>query len=118
MTVNKNTALVVGGNGIISRNMVSYLEGTGNWEVIVTSQSPLGYETEASYVALDLTRADSIQAERERFQRVTHVFFAAYVERKTLSEQTADNLQLLVNLVRGIERVAPGFRHLTFIQGG
>ena len=118
MTVNKNTALVVGGNGIIGRNMVSYLEGTGNWEVIVTSQSPLGYETEASYVALDLSRADSIEAERERLQTVTHVFFAAYVERKTLSEQTADNLQLLVNLVRGIERVAPEFRHLTFIQGG
>jgi nucleoside-diphosphate-sugar epimerase len=114
----KQTALVVGGNGIIGRNMVSYLEETGNWEVIVTSQSSLGYETEATFVALDLTKPDAVEAEREKLQHVTHIFFAAYVERQNLSDQTAKNLELIENLVRGIELVAPGFVHLTFIQGG
>src|SRR4051812_33264697 len=113
----RNTALVVGGNGIIGRNMVSYLESTGKWDIIVTSHSPLGYETGAKFVALDLTRFGSVEAEREELKNVTHVFFAAYVERKTLEEQTANNLELIENLVRGIEIVAPGFKHISFIQG-
>jgi nucleoside-diphosphate-sugar epimerase len=114
----RQTALVVGGNGIIGRNMVSYLESTGNWDVIVTSHSPLGYESEATFVALDLTKSDAVEAERDRLQQVSHVFFAAYVERKTLEDQTSDNLELVENLVRGIEIVAPNFQHITFIQGG
>jgi nucleoside-diphosphate-sugar epimerase len=115
---NKETALVVGANGIIGRNMTSYLESTGNWQVIVTSHAPLSYESEATYVQLDLSVPDSIVAQRDRLKEVTHVFFAAYVERPTLAEQTARNLELMENLVLGLEEVAPGFRHLTFIQGG
>jgi nucleoside-diphosphate-sugar epimerase len=114
----KQTALVVGGNGIIGRNMVSHLEETGNWEVIVTSQSPLGYESKAKFVALDLTNPQSVEARREQLKQVTHVFFAAYVERQNLSDQTAKNLELIENLVIGLETVAPGFKHITFIQGG
>jgi nucleoside-diphosphate-sugar epimerase len=114
----KQTALVVGGNGIIGRNMVSYLEETGNWEVIVTSQSTLGYESKATFVALDLTKPQAVEAEREQLQHVTHIFFAAYVERQDLSDQTEKNLELIENLVKGVEIVAPGFKHITFIQGG
>ncbi len=45
------------------------------------------------------------------------LFFAAYVERPTLAEQTATNAALLKNLVDGLEPVAPDLEHLTFIQG-
>jgi nucleoside-diphosphate-sugar epimerase len=114
----RNTALIVGGNGIIGRNMLSYLESTGRWDLIVSSHSPLGYESSATFVALDLTKPDAVEAAADQLKHVTHVFFAAYVERKTLEEQTSKNLELMENLVRGIEIVAPGFEHLTFIQGG
>jgi nucleoside-diphosphate-sugar epimerase len=115
---NRETALVVGANGIIGRNMASYLESTGRWNVIVTSQSPLSYESGATYVQLDLTQPDAVEASREQLQTVTHLFFGAYVEKQTLSEQTTKNLQLIENLVLGIEKVAPNFQHITFIQGG
>jgi nucleoside-diphosphate-sugar epimerase len=114
----KQTALVVGGNGIIGRNMVSYLESTGNWDIIVTSHSPLTYQSKAIFVALDLTKSDAVEARRDQLQQVTHVFYAAYVERRKLEEQTSNNVELIENLVRGIEVVAPAFRHITFIQGG
>jgi nucleoside-diphosphate-sugar epimerase len=114
----KNTALIVGGNGIIGRNMASYLESTGIWDIIVSSHSPLGYESSGTFVALDLTKPGAVEAEGDKLKQVTHVFFAAYVERKTLEEQTSNNLALIENLVRGIEIVGPGFRHITFIQGG
>lgn len=98
--------------------MVNYLEETGNWDVIVTSQSPLGYECKATFVALDLTNPHSVEAERAQLQHVTHIFFAAYVEKQDLSDQTAKNLELIENLVKGMEIVASGFKHITFIQGG
>ena len=114
----KNTALVVGGNGIIGRNTAHYLVATGEWNVLISSRSPLGFETTATFLALDLLQENAVLAQREAFRSVTHVFFAAYVERPTLAEQTATNAALLKNLVDGLEPMAPDLEHLTFIQGG
>jgi nucleoside-diphosphate-sugar epimerase len=114
----KNTALITGGNGIVGRNLATYLEATGNWNVIVTSHSKLSYKGEFEFLQLDLSDPGSIEAQKERLKNVTHVFFGAYVEKQTLAEQTTANTQLLENLVMGIEKVAPNFKHITFIQGG
>ena len=113
-----NTVLVVGGNGIIGRNAVSYLLSTGNWNTMVTSASPLDYDTAAQYVQLNLLDAQAVMQHAEQLRDVTHVIYAAYIEGKTLATQTQVNLDLLRNLVLGLEQVAPHFRHLTFIQGG
>jgi nucleoside-diphosphate-sugar epimerase len=113
-----NTVLVVGGNGIIGRNAVDYLLSTGNWNTIVTSASPLDYETPAQYVQLNLLDSQAVQQQAEQLREVTHVIYAAYIEGKTLAAQTHVNLDLLRNLVTGLEQVAPHFQHLTFIQGG
>jgi len=113
-----NTVLVVGGNGIIGRNAVDYLLSTGNWNTIVTSASPLDYETPAQYVQLNLLDSQAVRQQAEQLREVTHVIYAAYIEGKTLAAQTHVNLDLLRNLVIGLEQVAPHFQHLTFIQGG
>jgi nucleoside-diphosphate-sugar epimerase len=116
--MNQKTALVVGGNGIIGRNTAEYLVATGEWNVLISSRSPLDFDTTATFLALDLLQENAVLAQREALQAVTHVFFAAYIERPTLAEQTATNAQLLKNLVDGIEQVAPNLEHITFIQGG
>jgi nucleoside-diphosphate-sugar epimerase len=113
-----NTILVVGGNGIIGRNAVQYLLATGHWQVLVTSASALDYQTEARYVQLDLLDPQAIANQARQLREVTHVIYAAYIEGKTLAAQTQVNLALLRNLVTGLEAVAPGFRHISFIQGG
>jgi nucleoside-diphosphate-sugar epimerase len=114
----QKTALVVGGNGIIGRNTAEYLVATGEWNVLISSRSPLDFDTTATFVALDLMQENALLDQRETLAPVTHVFFAAYIERPTLAEQTATNAQLLKNLVDGIEQVAPNLEHITFIQGG
>jgi len=113
-----NTVLVVGGNGIIGRNAVDYLQSTGNWNTLVTSASPLDYDTAAPYVQLDLLDAQAVPQKAAQLREVTHVIYAAYIEGKTLAAQTQVNLELLRNLVTGLEQVAPNLRHITFIQGG
>ncbi|MBC3540906.1 SDR family oxidoreductase [Rufibacter sediminis] len=114
----RKTALVAGGNGIIGRNLTEYLTQKDDWEVIVTSRTPLNFDTPAKFVALDLLDPNAVQAQAEALKAVTHVFFASYIENKTLADQTRVNLALIENLVNGIEQVAPDFEHVTFIQGG
>ncbi|MDF5737800.1 MULTISPECIES: SDR family oxidoreductase [unclassified Nostoc] len=116
--MSKNTALVVGGNGIVGGNIVHYLENSNRWDVIATSRSSLDYETTAYVIQLDLTDPTGISKHETALKGVTHVFFAAYIERKTLAEQTSANLALLKNLIDGLEPIATGLKHVSFIQGG
>jgi nucleoside-diphosphate-sugar epimerase len=116
---NKKVALVVGGNGIIGRNMAKYLQARDTWdEVIITSNREPDFETTAVFVRMDLTDPAAVEKNSSALANVSHVFYAAYIEKKTLAEQTSTNIQLLENLVLGLEKIAPGFKHLTFIQGG
>ncbi|WP_158796410.1 SDR family oxidoreductase [Pedobacter sp. L105] len=114
----KNTALISGGNGIVGRNLATYLAATGEWKVIVTSHSPLSYSGDFEFLRLDLTDPAAVEQQKDKLKDVTHVFFGAYIEKHTLKEQTKVNTELLENLVIGIEQIAPGFKHVTFIQGG
>lgn len=113
----KKTALIVGGNGIVGRNLTSYLESSDLWHVIVTSHSPLNYKSNATFVQLDLTDTNAIDKQKEILKNVTHVFYGAYIERESLAMQTQLNFQLLENLIIGIEKVAPNFKYISFIQG-
>ncbi|MDT3405440.1 SDR family oxidoreductase [Mucilaginibacter terrae] len=115
----KRVALIVGGNGIVGRNMAKYLQTRDIWDdVIITSNREPDFETEATFVRMDLTDPAAVEKNSTTLANVSHVFYAAYIEKKTLAEQTSTNVQLLQNLVLGLEEIAPGFKHLTFIQGG
>jgi nucleoside-diphosphate-sugar epimerase len=114
----KNTALITGGNGIIGRNLATYLETTGTWDIIVSSHSPLGYKGKFQFVQLDLTNPLAVAEKKELLQDVTHIFFGSYIQKQLLSDQTTVNTQLLENLVIGMEEIAGDLQHVTFIQGG
>ena len=115
---NKKVALVVGGNGIIGRNLAAHLVSTNEWEVIVTSQKKLDYNLKVRFVQMDLLQQSAVTDKAAELENITHVFYAGYIERKAMAEQTETNLALLRNLVTGLEQVAKDFKHITFIQGG
>lgn len=114
----RNTALVTGGNGITGRNLVQHLEATGQWEVIVTSHSPLSYNTSATFIQADLLQPGSLLPHAAALQHVTHIFFGSYIEQPTPAAQVSINTALLQNLVSSMETLAPELQHITFIQGG
>ena len=114
----KRVALIVGENGIVGRNVAKYLQSRDNWdEVIITSYREPDFDTTAVFVRMDLTDPAAVENNAADLADVSHVFYAAYMEKKTLAEQTATNIGLLQNLVLGLEKVALGFKHLTCIQG-
>lgn len=112
------TALVVGANGIVGRNLTQYLESTNNWKIIAASYSPLEFQTKAVQIKLDLTDREAVIKQKDILKDITHVFFAAYVEKKTLAEQTSVNLEIMKNLIDGLEPIANELTHISFIQGG
>lgn len=118
MSQTKKTALVVGANGIIGRNLARYLTSRSDWNVLVTSRTELHYDTKADFVEMDLSDADAVSSNREVLKGVTHIFYAAYVEKSNPFDAADTNLMLLENLISGIEQVATNFQHVTFIQGG
>lgn len=113
-----NTALIAGGNGIIGRNLTAFLTAQPDWNVLVTSKSPLKYDTRATYVSLDLSDAAAVETQAHILKTVTHVFFAAYTERADPYEQVDANQALLENLIQGLESIQAPLDRVVFIQGG
>ncbi len=113
-----NKALVVGGNGIIGKNLTTYLSSTNNWDVIVTSRSQLHYESSAQFIPLDLNAANVEEQIGDTLNDVTHVFYAAYTEKADPYEQSEVNGRMMKNLVWAIQKKATNLKRILFIQGG
>jgi nucleoside-diphosphate-sugar epimerase len=113
-----NTALVIGANGIIGRNLTEHLTTSGRWNVLASARSKLNYETTAGFIALDLEDRQAMTKVAGQLKEVTHVFFNAYTERKTPYEQSEANLKILATFVPVLEEHAPNLKRILFIQGG
>ena len=54
MKTRKNTALVVGANGVIGNNLIDYLEKMEEWEIIGLSRRANADRVNVSFIAVDL----------------------------------------------------------------
>jgi nucleoside-diphosphate-sugar epimerase len=112
-----NTALVVGANGVIGSNLISYLEELDNWSIIGLSRRG-GKDTEKTqYLSVDLLDADDCYSKLKSLVNVTHIFYAAYQDRPTWSELVPPNLAMLVNVVKTMENAATNLQHISLMQG-
>lgn len=114
----KHTALVLGATGIIGRNLLTHLDTRPDWTVKAVSRRAPDFPTRAETRSLDLLSPDSLAGAAAWLRDVTHVFFAAYQEHADPAELARINVGLLRNTVEALEKYAPGFRHVSFIQGG
>lgn len=113
----RNTALVVGAQGVIGRNLVDELVGRGDWDVIGLSRRPADTGPRLRHVAVDLLDPDDAARKLAPLREVTHVFYAAFQDRPSWAELVGPNVAMLRNVLDGIEPVAPGLRHVSLMQG-
>jgi len=113
----KNTALVVGSNGVIGSNLINYLEKLENWEVIGLSRRGGTDTGKIRYITADLLDADEWKKKQHRLSHITHIFYAAYQDRPTCAELVLPNLAMLTNIVDAVEPVAAGLQHISLMQG-
>ncbi|WP_414944625.1 SDR family oxidoreductase [Amycolatopsis sp. cmx-11-32] len=112
MNEERKVALVAGANGVIGKNLIEHLETQSDWRVIGLSR-----RGGPGQIAVDLLDAEGTLAKLGDLDDVTHVFYAAYVDKPTWAELVPPNLAMLTNLVDAIERAAPGLRHISLMQG-
>lgn len=113
----KKKALVVGASGLVGRALLEHLERTGGWEVAAISRRSPDAGTWYEHIQLDLMDADLSRARLGHLSDVSHVFFAAYLERPDWAEWITGNVTLLRNLMEAIEPVATGLEHVNLMHG-
>ncbi|MCM3627754.1 SDR family oxidoreductase [Paenibacillus glycanilyticus] len=111
------TALVVGANGVIGRNLIDYLGTLPEWDIIGLSRRGGEASERMRYIAVDLLDKENTREKLSGLTAVTHIFYAAYQDRSTWAELVHPNLSMLVNVVNAIEPVARNLQHISLMQG-
>ncbi len=110
-------ALVLGGLGVIGRNLVEHLASRPDWRVTAVSRRQPDFATPANFISVDLTDADATSRAFRELRDVTHVFFAAYQEQADSTRQVSVNLSMLVNAIRAIDAASDVLQRVILYQG-
>ena len=110
-------ALVIGATGVVGRYLLKHLVESGGWDIVAVSRRQPDIPGNYAHIAADLTDPADCKAKLAPLEDLTHVFYAAYLEKQTPSEQVAVNLGMLVNLLDAIEPAATGLEHINLVEG-
>jgi nucleoside-diphosphate-sugar epimerase len=117
MSQTHQTVLIVGVQGISGRHAAEHYARQPNTEVIGISRRP-GDLPGVQHLSADLLQPEELRRKLEGLREsLTHVVFAAYLERPTAAERSSINRTLLENLLDGVEDF-PALQHIAFYQGG
>ena len=111
------TALITGATGVVGRYLLKHLVQTGGWDIVAVSRRTPDVDGKYAHLAVDLADATDCQRQLARLRNVSHVFFAAYLEKPTPQEGVAANLGMLRNLVDAIEPAAANLQHINLVEG-
>lgn len=114
----KQKMVVAGDMGVIGRAVIERVAGNPNWDVVGLSRRTPDYDSEAEHISVDLLDPEDCRGKLGGLNDVTHIAFAAYIEKVRLADQVAPNLALITNLVRSLQDASPSLRHVTLFQGG
>jgi nucleoside-diphosphate-sugar epimerase len=118
MKHNKPIVLVAGAQGVIGRAAAKlYAEKPGTTVYGISRRPVVGLENVCA-VSADLLDPKDTAEKLGDLKDLTHVVFAAYIEKDTPAERSAVNVALLRNLMDVVERSAPNLQHVTIYQGG
>lgn len=117
MTAIKNTALVVGANGVIGTNLINHLLSLGNWNVIGLSRKGGKNAQNLQHISVDLLDSENCKKQLSSLTNITHIFYAAYQDRPSWAELVEPNLTMLQNVVETIEPLSKTLQHVSLMQG-
>ena len=117
------TVLVAGATGLVGHACLKHFAAEPGCEVIAVSRRRPDDTCGARWHPLDLADAQACAALAPQLAGVTHLVYAALHERPGLvagwreDAQIRLNEAMLRNLFEPLERMAPGLRHVTLLQG-
>lgn len=111
------TALVTGASGLVGGYLLQHLLAEGGWDIVALSRRKPDIPGNYRHIAADLLDPADCKAKLGGLKDITHVFFAAYIERADPQELVAANTAMLVNLVETIEAASPVLEHVHLSEG-
>jgi nucleoside-diphosphate-sugar epimerase len=109
----RKVALIAGVGGMCGSNMAQRLHATGEWDVIGVSRGAPELGPWLRHIPADLLDAADAKAKLTGIEDVTHVFYTALLNGKTLDEENALNTRLLVNF---LDAALPRIRKLQHVH--
>jgi nucleoside-diphosphate-sugar epimerase len=113
----RKTALIVGATGVVGRALLDFLVPMPDWDVLALSRRKPHVAQGSKHVDMDLLDAADCRAKAHSLRDVTHVFFAAYVDRADTAAWVNDNTRMFVNLVDAVEGAASNLQHVHVVEG-
>ena len=117
MSRRPGAALVVGATGVTGRALLAHLVGTGEWDVVAVSRRAPDVAGRYRHLSVDLLDADAARDALGALPELTHVFYAAYVERGSWHATVAPNVAMLTNVLDAVEAGSPGLEHVNLMHG-
>ena len=118
MSAPQKTVLVAGAQGVIGRAAAAHFSKDADTMVHGISRRPVEGLEKVRPISVDLLDPNDTRRKLAGLQEVTHVVFAAYVEKDTPTARSQVNVALLRNLMDAVEASSPSLRHVTMYQGG
>ena len=118
MAETKRTVLVAGAQGVIGHAAAKHFSSLSDGKVYGLSRRQVEGLPRVVPVNVDLLSPPDVDRAIAPLNDVTHIIFAAYVEKQTPQERSAVNVALLRNLLAAVEQHCPGLQHVTLYQGG
>ncbi len=110
-------AVIAGATGVVGRYLLKHLVDSGNWEIVAVSRRKPDIGGNYMHLAVDLSNPADSKAKLAQEKGVTHVFFAAYVERPGARDLVEANMALLRNLLDAVEPVTNRLEHVHLVEG-
>ncbi len=110
-------AVVLGGLGVIGRNLISHFARLPEWDIVGVSRREPDFHSRAEFISVDLLDRADVERKLSGLSGTTHVFYCAYQTAPTWAGHNTPNTAMLVNAVEVIEAAAPGLRHVHLVEG-
>jgi nucleoside-diphosphate-sugar epimerase len=114
----ENIVVVAGVHGISGRAAAIEWTKVPNTKVYGLSRRQAELPEGVEGITVDLLDREDVKLKLGAIGDVTHIVFAAYIEKAEAAERSAVNVRILSNLVEVVEGASPALRHVTFYQGG
>lgn len=118
MSQSKRSVLVAGAQSVTGRAAAGHFCSLPDTKVYGLSRRKLEKMPGLVPINVDLLSIEDVERAITPMKDVTHIVFAAYVEKDTPGERSAVNVSLLRNPLDVVDKNAPGLRHVTLYQGG
>jgi nucleoside-diphosphate-sugar epimerase len=115
--VSKKVALIAGVGGMCGGNMAQMLHDTGDWEVIGISRGAPELGSWLRHIPVDLLDRKQCEERLVDIANVTHIFYTALLNGKTIEEENELNTRMLVNFLDAALPNIEKLEHVHVLEG-